>query len=351
MKTTPLPNIAHHNQPPLGFTLCQEKIARHGEDAEPLRYTFVTSDTGAGMLAVFDGLGGAGSERYRDANHTEHTGAKLAARCVRDSVQRFCSITLDAQIAAPSFAINANILNHLKQDMITALNSELTKYIFTQSRIRSNMRRTLPTTMASVFYFPNQHQCQCNVVWAGDSRVFALTSGGLQQLSRDDVQKSSMNETDFDVLADAPITNCIQSNGNFQLHNFSYSYDLPVILIAATDGCFNCVATPGHFEQLLLTTLSQSNTIDEWRDHITAALQQIAQDDFSMAVVCLGWTDFAAIKHAFISRSIKLTYMLQTDTQSTATHNSIDNRTVLQAFWRTYRITYEAKLQEHAHGR
>ena len=344
-----MPNIAHHNQPPLGFTLCQEKIAGLGEDAEPIRYTFATSDMGAGMLAVFDGLGGSGSERYRDANHTDHTGAKLAARCVRASVQQFGN-ALSAQIATPTFAINANILNKLKQDVITALNSELTKYTFTQSRIRSNMRRTLPTTMASVFYFPNQHQCQCNVVWAGDSRVFALTSSGLQQLSRDDVQTSTDN-SEFDVLVDAPITNCIQSNGNFQLHNFSYSYDLPVILIAATDGCFNCVATPGHFEQLLLTTLYQSNTLDEWRDRITAALHQIAQDDFSMAVVCLGWTNFAAIRHAFIIRSMKLTYMLMTDTQSTATHNSIDNRTFLQAFWRTYRITYEAKLQEHAHGR
>jgi serine/threonine protein phosphatase PrpC len=346
---TLLPNLAHLNQQPLGFTLCQEKISGHGEDAEPIKYTFPSADSGAGILAVFDGLGGAGSERYRDANHTDHTGAKLAARCVRTSVQQFCS-ALSTKVTTPTFAINANILNKLKQDMITALNSELSKYTFTQSRIRSSMRRTLPTTMASVFYFPNQQQCQCSVVWAGDSRVFALTPIGLQQLSRDDVQTSTDN-SEFEVLVDAPITNCIQSNGNFQLHNFSYSYDLPVILIAATDGCFNCVATPGHFEQLLFTTLYQSNTLDEWRDHITAALQQIAQDDFSMAVVCLGWTDFAAIKYAFIIRSMKLTYMLMTDPQSTATHNSIDNRTVLQAFWRTYRITYEAKLQEHAHGR
>ena len=62
----------------LGFHL--EKIAGRGEDARPL-----WAETGtAGTVAVFDGLGGAGSSLVEGSGATQ---AAIAARLARDVVR------------------------------------------------------------------------------------------------------------------------------------------------------------------------------------------------------------------------------------------------------------------------
>src|SRR5262245_47245379 len=85
----PAPVVLAGASPPpgvLGFTLFTEKVENHGEDAPPLFLRCGSRD----VLAVFDGLGGAGSERYDDPGDPGRPvkGAYLASRRVREVLVR-----------------------------------------------------------------------------------------------------------------------------------------------------------------------------------------------------------------------------------------------------------------------
>jgi hypothetical protein len=64
-----------------GFNL--EKIAGQGEDSDPI----VRHGRGLGLVAVFDGMGGAGGTVYETPDGP-HTGAYLASRLARDVVEQ-----------------------------------------------------------------------------------------------------------------------------------------------------------------------------------------------------------------------------------------------------------------------
>src|SRR5437667_81453 len=70
----------------ISMTLCVEKKPNEGEDAEPI----LSLTTNAALLAVFDGLGGAGGTRY-NVNGTLRTGAYIAARLARAVAAEFFS--------------------------------------------------------------------------------------------------------------------------------------------------------------------------------------------------------------------------------------------------------------------
>ena len=68
---TPVPTVS------FGFNL--GKIAGHGEDSDPI----LRDGPDLGLLAVFDGMGGAGGTVY-ETEDGPHSGAYLASRIARD---------------------------------------------------------------------------------------------------------------------------------------------------------------------------------------------------------------------------------------------------------------------------
>lgn len=187
-----------------------------------------------------------------------------------------------------------------------------------------------------------------------------LGADGLQQISRDDIKSASGEYSD--MTQDAPLSNCISADIDFELRHLSFRTKLPVVLFVATDGCYGYVNTPAHFEQLLIGTLLRSKDEEEWRDNISAALKPISGDDFSMALVCLGWNKFTSIQSAFENRLKEVQEIISPVDAIVNKINALDlkiesykqekencineKKEVYSQFWDSYKVTYEKRIRE-----
>jgi hypothetical protein len=276
------------------FYFVEDKIEHRGEDASPI----CTLNESRGLIAVFDGMGGSGAKKYKNAQDEEFTGAYLGSRFARDFVANWY---INTYSTAQHPGITTSELTNLKLALVNDLSKKLIDYTSPSTAVMSKMRRTLPSTMASVFFEAIDSSCQYDVVWAGDSRAYRLHMDGLQQLTIDDTSDTG-TLTLADFMQDSPMNNCISIDQEFRFNHQRFTSTLPLILCVATDGCFGYLPSPIHFEHLLLDTLMQTNTPDEWSAQIARTLKPIAADDYSMSLICLGWPDFKSIQHTLQPR-------------------------------------------------
>jgi serine/threonine protein phosphatase PrpC len=331
------------------FVLCVGKDPKENEDAEPI----CLIREGKGLISVFDGMGGAGSSIYRNREGESHTGAYFASRLTRDITDRH----FDYLDKNRPFAINTETLKELKNALVGHLKKKLSEFEKNPSRIKSSLSRKLPTTLASI-YFSVDKDCKVDIVWAGDSRAYLLDVDGLQQVSRDDIKTTS--DEYYDMTQDAPLSNCISADSDFELRHLSFSTKLPAILLVATDGCYGYVNTPAHFEHLLIDTLLRSKDDQEWGENISAALMSVSSDDFSMALVCFGWGKFENIKNTFRNRLKAVSEIivpvdeilnkldlldLKIQSYKEERENYLSKKKeVYSEFWSSYKLTYGKRL-------
>jgi serine/threonine protein phosphatase PrpC len=169
--------------------------------------------TNSGLIGVFDGLGGAGGATYPGADGTSHTGAFYASRLARSVVSSFFESLKTERI---DFNLSETPIK-LRATVKEAFANKIAELDTTASKIKSNLIRRLPTTMATIYFeklkederkpdnvhspsaihsvFSTQSQSppkatyRCNIMWAGDSRCFLLNaSRALQQLTEDDLK-------------------------------------------------------------------------------------------------------------------------------------------------------------------
>jgi serine/threonine protein phosphatase PrpC len=338
----------------LSFSIYVEKTPGKGEDADPIN---IVKDE-FGILGVFDGLGGAGSNLY-DVEGVKRTGGYLSSRKARDSANIFLIkyiqvIELFFKNPKKSQA-NLNLddifdlmINNLKEEILAGLKELITQIEKEPSRIRGNLVKRLPTTAALMYYQKELsiNRLACLTIWAGDSRGFILEpSNGLLQITKDDI------ETDVDTLdsitEDPPMSNYIHiEESSFILNKKLIQYRLPLVLLVATDGCFHSLETPMHFEYMLLKTLNVSNTLEEWKKNVEIEIKNNIRDDAAtLSLVIIRWTDFNKLKNGFSQR---YNYILQTFIDPIETVIKSQNKDKLKEIkkekWECYKPYYESLI-------
>ncbi|MCX5229376.1 serine/threonine protein phosphatase [Streptomyces sp. NPDC006553] len=326
-----------------------EQVPGHGEDAEP----FVVHHwpTHEGMIAVFDGSGGAGAGPvWEGPDGLRHTGAWVGSR-----VARLATECWFREVAREGEEVGPDSL-HQYLDWFLAIAPQR------RSKIGGTMRRHLPTTLAGVHYRVHDEQSTVELrpLWAGDSRAYVLTpADGLHVLTRDHTRESDALEL---LRTDPPMTNVVCADREFVIdtHHIA-SFEMPCVLIAATDGYFGYVHTPADFEYLLLDTLRQADNEYEWADLLRRGVQRYTGDDASLALLALGHQDFPALVAAYEQRFSDLTEryvrgrpaVLDASPRSgVAATGEPEGPQETQArvrawqdhTWRTYRTTYENHL-------
>lgn len=335
-----------------------EKKAGRGEDAEPL--VLRQDTTGRGVLAVCDGVGGAGVQMAgRTAEGTERSGAWVAARAVRLAVEqhfvrkvRADGPPMPARPAAPAdgpeglFEPERPVAPSLHQSVHSVLGDLRNP---SRSRIGGTMQRELPSTLAAIFYRQRHGSIQAHVRWAGDSRCYLLTAhAGLQQLSEDDTDTPDALGS---LEQDPPMNNQISADGRYQIHDERDEMAIPCILLCATDGFFNYVQTPAHFEYLLLSTLSESADAASWAGALGAKVQTYTQDDASLALAAVGYPDFGQMRIAFERRLSILTGEHWQPFQDLDVSDDDAFRKARLESWQKYRDDYERRILRPAGGR
>lgn len=270
------------------------KIEGKGEDADPV----MIWQAPCGVLSVFDGMGGAGSTVYQRRGQS-YTGAYIASRIAADEI-RSC---FRPSFPLPTFPLSSAVTEELQQQLKDALRREASQLEVgaEPTRIKSKLIKRLPTTMAMLLVKQEKAHAVCQSLWAGDSRCYGLSAEiGLQQLTTDDLK--SGGDALHNLKDDSPMSNCLNADEEFELRSQTQTLPLPVILLAATDGCFGYLFSPAHFEFLLIDTLMTATNVVAWRDLITARLQSFAGDDCSMCLLALGWPTYEALQTAFSKR-------------------------------------------------
>jgi hypothetical protein len=316
-----------------------------GEDAEPLHLP-IGQDTG--VLGVFDGLGGAGSSRL-SLPEGEQTQARFAARLARSVVERFVLAHGQERSAQQSWQVG-QLAGMLAWEFARAARA----YDAGSSRIRSRMIRALPTTLALARYLMTPTGVRCEAVWAGDSRIYLLTQAhGLQQLSDDDLR--SAGDAMVNLTQDSPLSNLISASADFVLHTRTVATAVdPVVILAATDGCFGYLDTPIHFEYLLLECLDQASNLNQWSQNIETAIRAVTGDDATLSMVVVSAMGFGHVRQRFAGRLAELADQLRRLDQAKYERQLLQNRlaecdqsveNLRQSLWGRYRDGYERWLR------
>ncbi|MGR7001569.1 serine/threonine protein phosphatase [Yinghuangia aomiensis] len=268
-----------------------ERVPGRGEDAEPL--VAHNWESMQGLLAVFDGSGGAGAApAWTAPDGTPRTGAWVGARTARLATECwFHDVVRERQDAEP-------------QSLQAYLKYFLDKAPQRPSKIGGTMRRQLPTTLAGIHYRIADRQIELRALWAGDSRAYVLLPDtGLHVLTRDHTGESDALEL---LRTDPPMTNLVCADRDFAVGTHHRILRRSCVLVTATDGFFGYVHTPGDFEHLLLHTLRMAKTASDWARLLRQEVEAITGDDASLALLAVDFNDFDKLRSEFGARLMRL---------------------------------------------
>lgn len=318
------------NKLPLNCILsfCKEQIPEHGEDS----FCYAFCDT-AGMVAVFDGCGGAGAQKH--ACYGGHSEAYVASRlCAGVVYDDFCR-EFPTQQTAEEF-----VRKHLTPDLQQTLETYAPAQEEGGFRIRGSLVRTLPTTAAMAVIRPGgQDGLQVSTIWAGDSRVYILDRRGLAQLTVDDTTVPDPMEN---LYEDGVLKNVICKDRPVRLHCVNYRVELPFAVFAATDGCFGYVSTPMEFEAMVLSSLRQSRSVDQWEKVLAQRIGAVAGDDHTLCLAACGFESFEAMRRTLTDRCGELEQAYLQPLSALAS----DDRPRRRLLWEKYEPNYCRYLKD-----
>lgn len=276
-----------------GVGMWLEQRQGRGEDGAPT--ILIDLEAADALVAVYDGVGGAGSAPGRERpDGSTVSSAFLAARSAREATEGWfggLSAGDRDEPLAPS----------LHARLAARLDEERSRHLPVSDRIAGSLRRLLPTTMAAARVRAGARGAlEVTALWAGDSRSHLLRPReGLQVLTTDDTPTADALDA---LVNDAPMSNMVCADRPFSIHERTVSVPGPVVLLAATDGCFGYVATPAHFEHLILEALRRADGVAGWADQLLADVRRVAADDASLALLAVGWGSFRELQADFAAR-------------------------------------------------
>ena len=282
--------IWHHEDEDIRLAaVWTEKKKGRGEDAPPT--ALHQRHSGRGVLAVYDGVGGAGARPVgRTPDGQEVSGAFLASRVAHFALEDWFFRTDPARRVTDPCSLDQVLGAAMRQTGVPR-----------NMKISGTMVRHLPTTLAAVEYEVEGKQLNAVARWAGDSRAYLLDEAeGLQAITRDDTDDSDALVL---LINDQPMNNMVSADRPVQIRSYPLpGIILPVILICATDGFFNYLPTPAHFEHLLLLTMQRASNPQSWAAGLAQRVQKFTGDDASLVAVSFGYPTFEAMQQAFRRR-------------------------------------------------
>lgn len=281
--------------PGLSFGFNLAKIPGHGEDSDPI----LRDGRELGLVAVFDGMGGAGGTVYNTPDGPR-TGAYLASRVARDVIEARMVDLLDPEwnLDGPGTALE------LQRSVKEALQTRLAELKAPASGLRSRLLRALPTTMALAGLQRREAggpRWVAHLFWAGDSRVYAFQPDtGAQQLTVDDIKDHG--DAMANLREDSVVSNALSADVDFVVRHHRVELTAPFLVVAATDGCFGYLPSPMHFEHLVLAALRDAADTEAWSTAVQTAISAVTGDDAAMAVLGVG-ADHQQFRSLFAART------------------------------------------------
>lgn len=311
------------------------QISDKGEDAH-----FYDTHNDAFVMAIFDGLGG------RSAGYSGLKGGKIASQLASKITQNFLKqYKLDSLDNA--IKLQKDICRYLKSEADTKITPSKLKGTLANKRLCTTMAIASISTVAD-----QEDYYQVNWGNMGDSRIYFLSpEQGLQQLTQDDIeaQKNALEMIREDPPMSQFLTADIPEHWQINFHTNTFKKGC---FLACSDGCFQYLPTPWHFEKLLLETLARSQSKSEWEKLLIKEYENIKQDDTSLILYPIGFTNIKSpdeeeVKNTDKSNQfayVKEAYQERLEYLKTKFFNSEFRIDEMQNLWEIYRHDYEEKL-------
>ncbi len=246
-----------------------------------------------GMIAVMDGCGGAGAERYARAENW--SGAKLASHVTGESICYW----FDNPALLPNLPKN-KALKTVIQNRLTEVYLQVKPEVENQVVIRG-MLRNLPTTLAVVTAeAEGAKKANITSFWAGNTRNYILNASGLRQISVDDY--SEKIDPYEDLTKDGILSNNVSAEEDFEIHMAEFDETLPCVILCASDGVFSYFDTPLRLEWILLDTMQEAKSPKSWEDRLREVLADFSSDDHTLQMAVLGFQSFKEMQAVFQPR-------------------------------------------------
>lgn len=301
----------------------------HNEDA----YPYIYKGEKKGFIAVADGLGGSGSNVHNLSEKCkkklknfisylffEHSRNKVDGledlfKYVSDYVnppivdgEPDSSALWGSRVAISRFAYymrtNPDVDladENIRRDICKFINVGMMK-IAKEYDLKidgSNDLLVLPTTLSAIRYeVLDGGKISAEVIWAGDSRAYALIPNkGMVQLSKDDETKTGEVSNGF-AIKDGK---CRDSRLNYK------RYILPPksSIFVCSDGIFEAFDNIENIgvEAVLLDSISQSESFDGMAENWYEFYRHTGHDDCTVAFLSFGNACFAKFKNLFKKRA------------------------------------------------
>ena len=260
-----------------------EMVEGHGEDS----YAYCTNEEMV-FSGVFDGCGGLGSKRYTAMDG--HTGAYLASRIVSGVLLEWFN------------RCSADGLDEEKQSIKSCIQKCMLPYTIQSGgsgKFKGSMTKELPTTAVFSICRKVSKGIQIQYLWVGDSRGYLLTPKGLLQITEDDVEGEDALSN---LSNDGVLTNVILAKNDYVIHEKRIEKRSSFIVVNATDGCFNYLPSPMHFEYILLDTLLKAGNIEEWKQGLLGEIRKVTGDDHTMTMEMFGYQCYEGLQEAYQER-------------------------------------------------
>lgn len=307
-------------------TFSRDSSEGRGEDS------FYSNNTeSTAIISVFDGSGGSGAMTY-DV-FSGHTGAYVASRVLSGTLHDWYADTSSNPVTDRNQIISG-IDSYFRKGF-----SIISAFGTSNSRIRSTIMRDFPTTAAGAYAYVKDDRIHVTLFWAGDSRVYLLNSRGLRQLTEDDTYGDAM-ET---LQNNPPMTNVLSADGNYVLHSKTFSVTSPMMIFAATDGCFGYVHTPMDFEYMVLQSICASSSPAQFNTVLDNAIHSVAGDDYTFSYMSFHYGSYENLK---ADMNIRLRYMEQNYMIPLSTRRN--DQGFINALWQAYRKDYETYIRGNA---
>ena len=282
-------------------------------------------------MAVFDGCGGSGARTY--SRFHGKTGAYIAARKCRDAYFRWYKRYLKDGYIFTKENMEENLakVKTYFLNTLTACKTFAEEKESSRSPVAGSIMRSFPSTVSAILCDYYEGVFSVGFLWAGNSRGYILNGKGLSQVTQDDIFGDG--DAMDNLRNDDSLSNVLCADGDFAVRGLHFQGELPLILITATDGCFDYLPSPMHFEYMLLSTMQESADFEEWRRKMDAILAECSADDYSLVMGCFGYRSFDAMKQVYAPRTQYLRDRFMVPL-------SEDYKGTVAALWQEYKPQY-----------
>ncbi len=319
--------IEIHKELDFCFAVAGEKKEGLGEDS-----FLIDRNSRAALISVFDGLGGSGARLYPEFGN--RTGAYIASRAAAEAAMEwFTSWTREPERSGRGRETGGMSAGESLKRSLDIKLAEFQKSSQSASLLRSSMTRAFPTTLAAEMITRRPERpgvVQVTFLWCGDSRCYVLETGGLRQVSVDDL---SVTDAMQNLQEDAAMLNVVSASHRYEIHERRMEIRRPCIFLTATDGCFGYFKSPMEFEKILLGTLINSRSVSEWKSLLANVWNSVAGDDFTICMAGIGFGSFEEVQNSYRLRQSKIEKLYPYKVEN--------SREILLEQWEEYRKEYE----------